>query len=96
MNTKARAAYQRKKADHLAAWFQRASVPGSIESLGVSVMTRNALIGAGIWSIDELCAKTLDEVKRIHGLGKTGRQTLLDALAQRGRKLTDDKDKAPG
>ena len=61
-----------------------------IEILNFSPRTLNALINAGIGSIEQLVKCTPSQMGNFRGFGKKAMTEVSDALATRGLKLTDD------
>jgi predicted flap endonuclease-1-like 5' DNA nuclease len=73
---------------------QSNGLPDMIEGdlpAGLAAPARRALIGAGIFNLEQLAALSEDEVKRLHGIGPTALDQLRRALMMRGLTFTTGK-----
>ena len=64
--------------------------PGVLEQLasdlpgGLAAPARRAVIGAGVWRLEQLAAFSEGELKKLHGIGPNAMRQLQQALESRG------------
>jgi hypothetical protein len=64
--------------------------PGVLEQLesdlpgGLAAPARRALIGAGVWSLEQVAAFSAAELSKLHGIGPNAVRQLQQALENRG------------
>ena len=51
---------------------------------GLAAPARRALIGAGVWSLEQLTAFSAAELSKMHGIGPNAMRQLQQALESRG------------
>ena len=68
----------------------RERVPSVVDQLesnlpgGLAAPARRALIGAGVWSLEQLAAFSEAELSKLHGIGPNAMRQLQQALESRG------------
>jgi len=69
--------------------------PGLIDQLQsdlpdkLAAPARRALIGAGVWRLEQLAEFSEAELKRLHGIGPNAMQQLQQALESRGLRFRE-------
>jgi DNA-directed RNA polymerase alpha subunit len=66
-----------------------------IEDLQLSVRIRNAILGDGIRTAEELSTKTIGRVLGVSGIGKGSLQEIRGELGRLGLRLKNDYDENP-
>ncbi len=64
----------------------------NFDELGLSIRTYNCLKHAGIYTVEDLCNSTLEDIMRIRNLGRRSLEEILMGLKANGLSLknTDD------
>ena len=59
----------------------------NIDELGLSVRTYNCLKHAGIYTVEDLCNRTLEDMMKINNLGRRSLEEILAGLKMNGMSL---------
>jgi DNA-directed RNA polymerase subunit alpha len=61
----------------------------NIDELDLSVRAYNCLMRAGIWTVEDLCDKTPEDMMRVRNLGRRSLEEIITAMKTSGLKFRE-------
>ncbi len=64
----------------------------NVDELGLSIRTYNCLKHAGIYTVEDLCNRTVEDMMKIRNLGRRSLEEILTGLKANGMSLKNPDD----